>query len=96
MKRVVLSNDNYEMFIEMHEGCWFFHVDVYKWTPEVKKSYLEDIEKVHQVFQPLFAIPEDTGDKMEKFGKVTGFKVIGHHTCVDGVERKVFQYKGVK
>lgn len=96
MKHTVVDKGSYKMHIEMHEGCWFFHVDVAKWTPAVKEEYLKDMERVHQVFQPLYAIPEDTGDKMEKFGKVTGFNVIGHCVCNDGIERKVYQYQGVK
>lgn len=96
MKQAVVTKDAYTMYVELHEGCWFFHVDVHEWTPKVKKDYLVDMQQVHQVFQPLFAVPEDTGDKMEKFCKVTGFNVIGYYLCDDNVERKVYEYKGVQ
>lgn len=84
------------MSIELHEGTWFFHVNVSQWTPKVKKEYLQDMKQVGMVFEPLFAIPVDTGDKMEKFGKVTGFNVIGTYECLDGVDRKVYKYEGVQ
>lgn len=96
MKQVVISKEHYDMHVEQHEGYWFFHVDIHKWTPSVKRKYMEDLEAVYAVFNPLYAIPQDVDKKRAKFGDITGFYPIGECVCNDGRTRSIYEYKGVQ
>lgn len=52
----------------------WFHTDVFKWTPAVKKEYLKDLEVLQNlVTVPLVALVEETDKKLAKFGESTGW-----------------------
>jgi hypothetical protein len=52
----------------------WFHTDIFKWTPEVKKEYLKDLDVLQNlVTVPLVALVEETDKKLAKFGLSTGW-----------------------
>ena len=72
---VVVRND-YVMYLEFFAGMNWFHTDVFKWTPKVKKKYLEDLNLLqYLVGTPLVALVEEDNTKLAKFGKSTGWKL---------------------
>jgi hypothetical protein len=62
------------MYLELYEGMLWFHTDVHKWSLEVKKEYLKDLDLLqHLVGIPLVALVEEGNIKLAKFGKSTGW-----------------------
>ena len=55
----------------------WFHTDVRKWSQEVKKDYLKDLDALQELVGiPLVALVEEDDIKLSKFGEVTGWKVM--------------------
>lgn len=62
------------MYLELFEGMLWFHTDIRKWTPEVKKNYLKDLQTLqYLVAMPLAALVEEENIKLAKFGKSIGW-----------------------
>jgi hypothetical protein len=74
---VVIRND-YVMYLEWHDNVHWFHTDVFKWTPQVKVKFLEDLNLLScLVGHPLYAfsLKENTAvNKLIKFGTKLGWK----------------------
>jgi hypothetical protein len=72
----VVIRDNYVMYIEYYSNMLWFHTDVFKWTSEVKKKYLEELNLLqYLVSTPLVALIEEDNTKLAKFAKSIGFKM---------------------
>jgi len=77
MKVPVVLRDDYTMFLELHDAALWFHTDVHKWSQEVKKKYLEDLNLLQYLTNvPLLALVEEENTKLAKFGEVTGWEVL--------------------
>jgi hypothetical protein len=62
------------MYLEPCADMLWFHTDVHRWTPEVKKNYLKDLDLLqHLVAIPLAALVEEDNIKLAKFGKSIGW-----------------------
>lgn len=73
IKVPVVNRADYTMYLELYEGMLWFHSDVHKWTQEVKKKYLEDLDLLqYLVGVPLVALIDS--DKLAKFARIIGFK----------------------
>lgn len=74
IKIPVVNREDYTMYLELCEGMLWFHTDVRKWTPEVKKKYLVDLQTLQDlVAVPLAALVEEDNIKLAKFGKSIGW-----------------------
>jgi hypothetical protein len=68
----------------------WFHTDVFKWTPEVKKEYLKDLDVLQNlVTVPLVALVEETDSKLAKFGESTGWTKFNKLT-LNGTKHDVY------
>ena len=77
MKVPVVNKADYTMYLEAFADMLWFHADVRKWSSEVKTRFLEDLNLLqYLVGMPLVALVEEDNNKLAKFGKVTGWKVI--------------------
>jgi hypothetical protein len=77
MKVPVVLRDDYTMYLELHDAALWFHTDVHKWSQEVKKKYLEDLNLLQYLTNvPLLALVEEENTKLAKFGEVTGWEVL--------------------
>ncbi len=74
VKVPVVNRRDYTMYLELYDNMLWFHTDVFKWTPEVKKEYLKDLDVLQNlVTVPLVALVEETDKKLSKFGISTGW-----------------------
>jgi hypothetical protein len=65
------------MYLELFQDMLWFHTDVRKWSQEVKKDYLKDLDALQELVGiPLVALVEEDDIKLSKFGEVTGWKVM--------------------
>ena len=74
MKLPVVLRDDYIMYLELHDGALWFHTDVHRWSQEVKKKHIEDLDLLQYLTNvPLLALIEDTNTKLAKFAILTGW-----------------------
>jgi len=77
MKVPVVNRLDYTMWLEPFNDMLWFHTDVYKWTTEVKKKYLKDLDTLQDlVALPLVALVDEDNLKLAKFGTSTGWTKI--------------------
>lgn len=73
MKVPVVLRDDYTMFLEFFEGMLWFHTDVHKWTNEVKRNFIKDLDTLQTLVNvPLVALIDNI--KLAKFAELIGFK----------------------
>ena len=72
-KTPVVNRQDYTMYLENFAGMLWFHTDVYKWSSEVKKSFITDLNTLQTLVSvPLVALIDNT--KLAKFARSIGFK----------------------
>jgi hypothetical protein len=77
VKTPVVNRKDYTLYLEHYSGMLWFHVDIRKWSSEVKKKYIEELNLLQYLVNvPLVALVEEDNKKLAKFGKVTGWKVV--------------------
>jgi hemoglobin-like flavoprotein len=75
IKVPVVNRRDYTMYLELYSNMLWFHTDVFKWTPEVKKEYLKDLDALQNlVTVPLAAMLDKEDNKLVKFSETIGFK----------------------
>jgi hypothetical protein len=75
MKIPIVLRDNYTIYIEWFNNLVFIHTDVFKWTAEVKKNYIRDLNLLQSLLNlPLYGLVDN--DKLGKFGESIGFKFV--------------------
>jgi hypothetical protein len=76
MKVPVVLRDDYTMYLELHDAALWFHTDVHRWSQEIKKKYLEDLDLLQYLTNvPLLALVEEENTKLAKFGRLTGWNI---------------------
>lgn len=81
------------MYLEFFAGMHWFHTDVFKWTPEIKKKYLEDLNLLqYLVGTPLVALVEEDNTKLAKFGKATGWQYLEPLRLDNGKQGNIFMW----
>jgi hypothetical protein len=74
MKIPVVNREFYVMYLEPCQDMLWFHTDIHKWTSEVKKEYLKDLESLQDLIAiPLVALVEEENTKLAKFGRSIGW-----------------------
>lgn len=74
IKVPVVNKDDYTMYLELCQGMLWFHTDVHKWSKEIKKKYLKDLDLLQDLVNvPLVALVEEDNTKLAKFGETTGW-----------------------
>lgn len=77
VKTPVVNRPDYTMYLELFQDMLWFHTDVRKWSNEVKKNYIKDLDSLQELVGiPLIALVEEDNIKLSKFGKVTGWVVM--------------------
>lgn len=70
----VLERPEYTMYLETYKKYNWFHTDVHKWTAEIKKQYLQDLDKLQEELSDLIvALIREDNLKLAKFAESIGF-----------------------
>lgn len=73
------------MYLETHQKYNWFHTDVRKWTVEIKKQYLEELDRLQLELSPfIVALIREDNTKLEKFAKSIGFV---YETTIKGLDK---------
>ncbi len=75
-KKPIIVRNDYVMYLELFENTFWFHTDIYHWTANIKKQFLEDLNIVMKsVSLPIKALVEESNKKLAKFGRVTNWEI---------------------
>jgi len=99
-KYPVIQAEHYVVYVELVPSVepvqtyWFIHMDVFKWSKTIRQQFLSDWNAWTEQHKDkvLLAMPFIDDTKMEKWTAMTGFKLIEHHKCTDGVVRKLYSW----
>lgn len=84
----VVNRSHYIMYLELFENYYWLHTDVFKWSAEIKKEYIKDLDKLQSLINaPLLALIDN--DKLDKFSKMIGFKYKQDLIGKDGMAYKI-------
>jgi hypothetical protein len=90
VKVPVVNRLDYTMYLEPCADMLWFHTDVRKWTPEIKKEYLKDLETLQSlVAVPLVALVSIANTKLARFARLIGFKEF-NKVIFNNIEYNVF------
>lgn len=90
-KTPVILRDDYTAYLELYKNQLWFHVDVRRWSPQVKRQCSEDITKLLDlVNRPLLALIVEDNIKLMKFAKAFKWKQMTTLPTKDG--RTAFVY----
>lgn len=80
----IIERPEYTMYLETYEKYNWFHTDVKKWTAEIKKQYLEDLNSLQQELSPfIVSLIREDNTKLVKFAKSINFK---YETTIKGLD----------
>ena len=89
MKTPVVQRPDYIMYLEYALDMFWLHTDVFRWTPEVKKDYVRDLDVLQDLLSvPIYGMVDNP--KLGKFGKTIGFKFLSIYKGIDGNDYEVY------
>lgn len=87
----VVLRDEYTMYLELFDNLLWFHVDVHKWSIEVKKRFEKDLSCLSDLVGiALVGLVREDDKKLGKFGRLIGFQMRKEVVLLDG--SKAFIY----
>ena len=90
----VCIRKDYIFYLEIFDGLLWFHTDVKKWTPEVKKLYRKDITLLEElVGKPIFVLIRNEDTKLARFAKATGWFEKCQISLLDGTKAFIYTNK---
>lgn len=89
MKVPVAETPNFVIYLEHYKDLVWLHTDVHKWTPKIKKCFVDIINHIQETINiNLYALIDN--DKLNKFSKTIGFTFYKTVLGFDNNEYKVF------
>lgn len=91
VKTPVVLRQNYVMYLEWWDGRLWFHTDILNWTPDIKKQYKLDLEKLENLVSiPLIALVTEDNLKLKKFAKSFNWKEIREIMLNNGTKAFIY------
>jgi hypothetical protein len=82
---------DYIIYLEFFDGFLWLHVDIKKWSGEIKKNYMKDFSIISNlVGKPIYALIREDDIKLARFAKSLGWSEKCQITLLDG--SKAFIY----
>ena len=89
MKLPVIQDKDFIIYLEYYKDLFWLHTDVFRWSSEVKKSFISKLDQLQQVMNTEILSLIDN-NKLEKFAKAIGFEFYQTTLGFDNQEYKVF------
>jgi hypothetical protein len=87
---VELIDPHFIVYVELVNEMMFIHMDVFRWNKTTKKRFLRVWTEWADANEEVFAMPFIDDEKMAKWVKMCGFRLLDNHRCTDGVIRKLY------
>ena len=89
MKFPVVNRPEYIIYLELFNNYYWLHTDVFKWSVEIKKHYIRELNQLQSLLNaPLYGLVDN--DKLGKFGTKIGFKYVKDLLGNDGRMYKIY------
>lgn len=89
MKLPVVQRPEYIMYLEYANDMFWLHTDVWKWTAEVKKDFVRNLDRLQDLLNvPIYGLVDN--EKLGKFGETIGFIFLQFIKGNDGNVYKVY------
>ncbi|CAB4132822.1 hypothetical protein UFOVP249_44 [uncultured Caudovirales phage] len=90
----VCIRPEYTMYLELFDKYLWFHIDVHKWSSEIKKKCQADFAQIQQLVSvPLFALIEETNTKLLKFAISNKWEKRGQQLLNNGSNAFIYASK---
>ena len=78
------------MYLECWEDEFWFHSNVYKWSPNIYRNYIYHLDVMqHLLNKNLYALVLNDS-KLEKFSKIVGFTFLEQRNTIDGNKADIY------
>lgn len=85
----VVNRQDYIIYLELFANLYWLHTDVFKWSTEIKKHYVRDLNQLQLLIDsPLYGMVDN--DKLGKFGKTIGFSYLKDMLGSDNKMYKIY------
>jgi asparagine N-glycosylation enzyme membrane subunit Stt3 len=90
-KTPIVNRPEYIIYLEYFSNIYWLHTDVFKWSSEVKKKYLKELDTLQSLLNTdLYSLIEEENTKLSKYAKVIGFKYLRDLHGNDGNSYKIY------
>ena len=87
VKFPVVQRPEYVMYLEYAHDMFWLHTDVWKWTAEVKKDFVRNLDRLQDLLNvPIYGLVDN--EKLGKFGETIGFKFF---SLLEGIDNNVYK-----
>ena len=91
MKIPVVNREYYVVYIEYFNEMHWIHTDVFKWSAEIKKQYIKDLNQLQSLIDcKMYGAVEQDNTKLSKFGESIGFNYLQDLQGNDGNVYKIY------
>lgn len=89
VKFPVVQRPEYIMYLEYAHDMFWLHTDVFKWTPEVKRHYVVNLDRLQDLLNvPIYGLVDNS--KLGKFGRSIGFNFLSLYKGNDGNDYEIY------
>lgn len=86
----VVNRQDYIIYLELFANLYWLHTDVFKWSAEIKKHYVRDLNQLQFLLNcPIYGLVDN--EKLGKFGEKIGFKYLADMLGTDKNMYKIYQ-----
>jgi hypothetical protein len=87
----VCIREDYIFYLEFYENLLWFHIDIKRWSPRVKKDCQSDFALIEDLIgKPIYALIREDDIKLARFAKSFGWSEKCQISLLDG--SKAFIY----
>lgn len=86
----VVNRQDYIIYLELFANLYWLHTDVFKWSAEIKKHYVRDLNQLQLLLDsPLYGMVDN--NKLGKFGTTIGFNYLQDLVGKDGNTYQIYK-----
>lgn len=86
----VVNRQDYIIYLELFSNLYWLHTDVFKWSAEIKKHYVRDLNQLQLLLDsPLYGMVDN--NKLGKFGTIIGFNYLQDLVGKDGNTYQIYK-----
>jgi hypothetical protein len=90
-KTPIVNRPEYIIYLEYFNEMYWLHTDVFKWSSEVKKKYLKELDTLQSLLNTtMYGLVEKENIKLGKFGETIGFTYLRDLQGNDSILYKIY------
>jgi len=90
----VCIRKNYIFYLEFYENLLWFHIDIKRWSPQVKKDCQRDFALIEDLIgKPIYALIREDDIKLARFANSFGWSEKCQISLLDGSKAFIYTNK---